>query len=91
MHEQDTGARSLSPLPTSLPTLYFPAHSKIGKGSSDHRGAGDQVKMAKGLGLAVVSTIFCVGSVVGKFVQGIVNTKEVRSTTFPRFEVLLFR
>ncbi|KAL2084239.1 hypothetical protein ACEWY4_019757 [Coilia grayii] len=32
--------------------------------------------MEKVLGLAVVSSIFCVGSVVGKYVRGIVNTKE---------------
>ncbi|XP_051575967.1 transmembrane protein 145 [Myxocyprinus asiaticus] len=32
--------------------------------------------MEKVLGLAVVSSILCVGSVVGKYVRGIVNTKE---------------
>ncbi|XP_076135731.1 transmembrane protein 145 [Alosa pseudoharengus] len=40
------------------------------------RGAGEQVKMEKVLGLAVLSSILCVGSVVGKYVRGIVNTKE---------------
>lgn len=35
------------------------------------------MKMEKVLGLAVVSSILCVGSVLGKYVRGIVNTKEV--------------
>ncbi len=38
---------------------------------------GGQVKMEKVLGLAMVSSILCVGSVLGKYVRGIVNTKEV--------------
>lgn len=38
---------------------------------------GGQVKMEKVLGLAVVSSMLCVGSVFGKYVRGIVNTKEV--------------
>lgn len=33
--------------------------------------------MEKVLGLAVVSSMLCVGSVLGKYVRGIVNTKEV--------------
>jgi len=33
--------------------------------------------MEKVLGLAVVSSMLCVGSVFGKYVRGIVNTKEV--------------
>lgn len=33
--------------------------------------------MEKVLGLAVVSSMLCVGSVLGKYVKGIVNTKEV--------------
>ncbi|XP_686062.6 transmembrane protein 145 isoform X1 [Danio rerio] len=37
---------------------------------------GGQVKMEKVLGLAVVSSMLCVGSVLGKYVKGIVNTKE---------------
>lgn len=44
--------------------------------------------MEKVLGLAVVSSILCVGSVLGKYVRGIVNTKEV-SRVFTFYTVML--
>lgn len=46
------------------------------------------MKMEKVLGLAVVSSMLCVGSVLGKYVKGIVNTKEV-SIVFTFFTLVL--
>lgn len=64
----------------SLPALSVLSHTHARAHSIGRRAQkrnGGQVKMEKVLGLAVVSSILCVGSVLGKYVRGIVNTKEV--------------
>lgn len=72
------------PVSSQLPSpiLSFPAFQLIGKGGRDDHWVAkfwDKMEVCERLlCLAVVSSVLCVGSVLGKYVRGIVNTKEVR-------------